>query len=234
MVKHASFHYEWDQMDGEIKIRSYWEGDRQEVFRIAADTAFFGAPVEAFLDDRRLFCDAFVKYYLDFEADYVWVACIDDQVVGYLTGCVDSAVQRKRHLIRTIAPLVGRVFQGKYKLGSKTWRFTRSMFRSVMRNEYPHVNYDKYPAHLHMNVDAAKRGQGLGQKLMEAYLNQIRQLGIPGVFLGTTNLNEAACRLYEKTGFKLLEICQTQVWSYLVGSSVENRIYGFKLIDRDL
>jgi ribosomal protein S18 acetylase RimI-like enzyme len=218
-------------MDDEIKIRSYWEGDRQEVFRIAADTAFFGAPVEAFLDDRRLFCDAFVKSYLDFEAEYVWVACIDDRVVGYLTGCVDTVSQRKRYLRRTIAQLVGRVFQGKYQLGSKTWRFTRSLLGGVMRKEYPHVNYDKYPAHLHINVDAANRGQGLGQKLMEAYLNQIRQLGIPGVFLGTTNLNEAACRLYEKTGFKLLDIRQTRVWSYLVEGPVENRSYCLKLVD---
>jgi GNAT superfamily N-acetyltransferase len=231
MVKHDAFHYEWDNMDDEIKIRPYWEGDRQEVFRIAADTAFFGGPVEAFLDDRRLFCDAFVRYYADYEADYVWVVCMDDQVVGYLTGCVDTAAQRKRYLIRTIAPLVGRVFLGKYKLGSKTWRFTRSLLSGVMRKEYPHINYEEYPAHLHINVDVSNRGQGLGQKLMGAYLNQLRQLGVPGVFLGTTNLNEAACRLYEKTGFKLLDTRQTWIWSYLVEKFVENRSYGIKLVD---
>ncbi len=153
----------------EVKIKPYQQSDRDYVFCIAADTAFFGEPVEEFLDDRRLFCDAFVRYYTDYEAEYTWVVCMDDKIVGYLSGCVDTAAQRKRYLIRTIAPLVGRVFQGKYKLGSKTWRFARSMLGGVISYEYPHLNYDEYPAHLHIN------------------------------------LNEAACRLYEKTGFKLLE-----------------------------
>ena len=166
----------------------------------------------------------------DFESDYVWVACMGDQVVGYLTGCVDTAAQRKRYLIRTIAPLVGRVFQGKYKLGSKTWRFVRSMLGGVIRYEYPHVNYDEYPAHLHINVDVRSRGQGLGQKLMDAYLNQIRGLSVPGVTLDTTNLNEAACRLYEKQGFQLLNRRETRVWNYLFKRSVENRSYGLKLV----
>ena len=218
-------------MIDEVKIKPYQQSDRDYVFCIAADTAFFGEPVEAFLDDRRLFCDAFVRYYTDYEAEYAWVACMGDKIVGYLSGCVDTAAQRKRYLIRTIAPLVGRVFQRKYKLGSKTWRLTRSLLGGVMRNEYPHVNYEEYPAHLHMNVDAANRGQGLGQKLVEAYLNHIRQLRVQGVFLGTTNLNEAACRLYEKTGFKLLDIRQTWVWSYLVGRPMENRSYGMELVD---
>ena len=218
-------------MGDEIKIRPYGESDRKDVFRIAANTAFFGEPVEAFLDDRRLFCDAFIRYYTDYEADYAWVACEKNLVVGYLTGCVDTAAQRKRYLIRTIAPLVGKVFQGKYKLGRKTWRFALSMLGGVIRNEYSHVNYYEYPAHLHINVDVSSRGQGSGQKLMGAYLNQIRQLGVPGVFLGTTNLNKAACRLYERKGFKLLDTWQTQVWSYLVKRSVENRSYGLKLVD---
>ena len=218
-------------MIDEVKIKPYQQSDRDYVFCIAADTAFFGEPVEAFLDDRRLFCDAFVRYYTDYEAEYAWVACMGDKIVGYLSGCVDTAAQRKRYLIRTIAPLVGRVFQGKYKLGSKTWRFVRSMLGGVIRYEYPHVNYDEWSAHLHINVDVRSRGQGLGQKLMDAYLNQIRGLSVPGVFLDTTNLNEAACRLYEKQGFQLLNCRETRVWNYLFKRSVENRSYGLKLVD---
>lgn len=219
------------QMADEVTIKLYDQSERDQVFRIAAETAFFGEPVEAFLDDRRLFCDAFVRYYMDFESDYFWVACKNNLVVGYLSGCVDTAGQRKRHFIRTILPLVRRVLQGKYILGRKTWRFARSLLAGVIRDEYPHVKYEEYPAHLHINVDATSRGQGLGKKLMEAYLTQIRKLHIPGVFLGTTDLNEAACRLYEKMGFKLLDRKQTQVWKYITGFSVENRSYGLKLAD---
>ena len=53
----------------ELIVRPYRQGDRDAVHRIAADTAFFGEPVEAFLDDRRLFCDAFCSYYTDLEPE---------------------------------------------------------------------------------------------------------------------------------------------------------------------
>jgi hypothetical protein len=44
------------------RIRRYERRDCAAVYRLAADTAFFGDPVEAFLDDRALFCRAFVAY----------------------------------------------------------------------------------------------------------------------------------------------------------------------------
>jgi len=106
------------------------------------------------------------------------------------------------------------------------------MLGGVIRNEYPHLNYDEYPAHLHINVNVSSQGQGFEQLLMDAYLNQIRGLSVPGVFLDTTNLNEAACRLYEKQGFQLLNRRETRVWNYLFKRSVENRSYGLKLVDR--
>jgi hypothetical protein len=66
---------------------------------------------------------------------------------------------------------------------------------------------------------------------MDADLNPLRKLDVPGVFLGKTNLNEAACRLYEKTGFKLLDTRQTRFWSCLVKRPVEIRSYSLKLVD---
>ena len=44
----------------------------QSCGKVGLEPAFFGEPVEAFLDDRRLFCDAFVRYYTDYEAEYAW------------------------------------------------------------------------------------------------------------------------------------------------------------------
>ena len=41
-------------------VRLYRPEDRAAVLQIAADTGFFGAPVEAFMQDRRLMQDVFV------------------------------------------------------------------------------------------------------------------------------------------------------------------------------
>jgi RimJ/RimL family protein N-acetyltransferase len=103
------------------------------------------------------------------------------------------------------------------------------MISGVLHREYPHIDLHDYPAHLHINLDVAARGRGLGQDLMEAYIDQLRHFGIPGVHLNTTSVNVAACRLYEKIGFRLLEERPTKVWSNLLDRPVENRSYGLNL-----
>ena len=69
-------------------VRLYQPQDRSAVLEIAADTGFFGAPVEAFLDDRRLMQDIFVAYYVDREPEHLWVADLDGTTVGYICGSV--------------------------------------------------------------------------------------------------------------------------------------------------
>jgi GNAT superfamily N-acetyltransferase len=218
-------------MNDNIIVRPYKGTDRREILRISADTAVFGEPVEAILEDRKVFCDAFTSYYTDFESEYIWVVCANNHVVGYLTGCIDTITQRRRWIKQIFPSLLFNIAQGRYSLGGKTWRFTLSMFGGVLRGEYPSVDYREYPAHLHINVEAAMRSQGFGRRLMEAYLTQLTRLGVKGVHLSTTDLNEVACRLYESIGFVLLDRRTTKVWRDIINQPIKNLIYGLILTD---
>jgi ribosomal protein S18 acetylase RimI-like enzyme len=215
----------------DLIIRPYTKNDRETVLRISADTAVFGEPVEAILEDRQVFCDAFTAYYTDYESEYAWAACIEGQVVGYLTGCINTSAQRKRWLRQVLPALLSNLAQRRYTTGRKTWRYTWSMIGGTLRKEFPHVDHREYPAHLHINVEAGARGRGLGRRLLETYLDQLHQLEIPGVFLDTTNINEAACKLYEGVGFEILERRETNVWKEVIQKPVENIVYGMKMLD---
>lgn len=212
-----------------LTVRPYTPADRAAVHCIAADTAFFGEPVEAFLEDRLLFCEAFYAYYTDLEPEHCWVACVDQALVGFLVGCTDTVVQRKKWLSQILPGVVRHLCQGRYRLGRRTWRYTVSLIRASLRNEFTDVDLGIYPAHLHINVDVSWRGQGLGRRLMKVYLVQLQQLGVPGVHLNTTSLNQAACQLYLKLGFQLLDTRLTQIWTHLLGKPVENQSYGLRL-----
>jgi ribosomal protein S18 acetylase RimI-like enzyme len=213
----------------ETGVRPYTRADRAAVFRIAADTAFFGEPVESFLEDRDLFCDLFYRYYTDLEPEHAWVAYTDEQVVGFLLGCVNTTIQRQRWVRKILPDAIWRVIRGKYRLGARTWRYAWGMARGALYGEFLHVNMRQYPAHLHVNVAATWRRHGLGGRLIEAYLNQLRQLGLPGVYLDTTDLNAAACRLYEKMGFQVVDSRPTRQWEQLVFQPVINLCYALKL-----
>jgi ribosomal protein S18 acetylase RimI-like enzyme len=210
-------------------IRPFQQADAEAVLRIGADTAFFGEPVEAYLDDRRLFCDAFYHYYTKYEAEYGWVADVEDQVVGFLMGCVDTRAQHRRWLRLIFPKLTISSLTGRYHLRARTWRYAFSLLRGALEDEYPSVDLEVYPAHLHINMEASWRGRGLGRKLIEAYLVQLHRLNIPGVHLMTTSENNTACILYEHIGFKLLSARKTRSWAKLIPHPIENRCYGLRL-----
>jgi len=215
----------------DLVIRPFQLADRQSIFRIGADTAFFGAPIEAYMEDRNAFLDAFYAYYTDLEPEHTWVACADGDVVGFLAGCVDTRVHNQR-LLRVIIPrLTGNLLRGKYHFGKRSLHYFGGMLGGLLRREFTQVDLDTYPAHLHINVVSAWRGYKLGQQLMEVYLRQLRKLGITGVYLDTTSLNEVACRLYVKMGFGLLDARPERYWAKWFGHPVDNRCYGLRLLD---
>jgi ribosomal protein S18 acetylase RimI-like enzyme len=212
-------------------VRPYERRDRAAVWQLAADTAFFGDPVEAFLDDRAAFCEAFIAYYTDHEPEHLWVAETNGDVVGYVSGGTDS--RRTCAMAARILPrAVGCLLIGQVQVGCKTLRFCRRGLLAWLRRELPDVSRSshpwgtRFPAHLHLNVAAAMRGRGVGRALLHACLARFWVEGVSGVYLHTTDRNRAACHLYERTGFRLLGARATTLWHGLVDGPVENRVYG--------
>jgi len=213
---------------GKLAIRAYVPGDREAVHRIAADTAFFGEAVERYLDDRRLFCDALYRYYTDLEPQHGWVACADDVVVGFLMGCVDTSEQRRSWARKILPHVASRLLTGRYEVGTRTLRHAARIARAGLYTG-PTVDLAKYPAHLHLNIQERWRGLGLGRRLLEAFLGQLRTHGIPGVHLNTTSLNSAAGALYESMGFRAANTHPAPQWTGLVPAPVFKVCYVLQL-----
>lgn len=58
----------------------------------------------------------------------------------------------------------------------------------------------RYPAHLHVNLDARVRGAGVGGRLVEAFCDDVRAAGLPGVHV-VTGQGVRNVRFYERLGF---------------------------------
>jgi ribosomal protein S18 acetylase RimI-like enzyme len=216
-------------MDCGIEIRPFKHTDRGALLKIAADTAFFGDPVEHFMEDRRIFLDAFYVYYTDQEPEHCWVATYDERVIGYLTGCLDTVVQRE-FTARVLEPktLKG-VISGKYRIGKKFFRYLLSYFWSRIRSPKNSLDLSQYPAHFHINIIKEWRGRGIGRNLIDRFLGQLIAANIYGVHLQTTTYNKAALYLYQKMGFQLLFYTPSYLWQYLVNEPVFELTYGMNL-----
>lgn len=211
----------------DVRIRGFEPRDAAAVHRIGADTAHFGGPVEAIMDDRQVFIDVFMRPYTTHCPATCWVAEVEGQVIGYLTGCLDTAAFDplfRRGLFRA----VGRLLAGRYRVGRRTLRAGIGYLRELASRR-PQADPAAYPAHLHINLSAPFRGQGIGRRLMLAYLDQCRAAGVPGVHLSTSERNAAAVRLYRSLGFDVLHRYPAPYLSTVNRQAVEALIMGLRL-----
>jgi GNAT superfamily N-acetyltransferase len=213
----------------EVSIWSIAQENIPDVLRIAADTAFFGEPVEAFLEDRTLFLDIFYRYYTSLEAESGWVAIAEEKVVGFLMGCRDSRSQTRKWMRYIFPNFFNHLIRGKYRIGPLTWQYLWELVKMQFVGGGRKIDLSLFPAHLHVNISAHWRGRGIGRQLMQAYLDQLSREHIPGVYLNTTDQNLSACKLYENMGFILLDSHPSRLWAHLIGRPVEHRCYGLIL-----
>jgi GNAT superfamily N-acetyltransferase len=59
---------------------------------------------------------------------------------------------------------------------------------------------ERYPAHLHINLDAAARSHGTGSRLVEVFCGDVQDAGLPGAHL-VTGKGARNVAFYERLGF---------------------------------
>ncbi len=213
-----------------VQIRPYQPQDRSSVRQICCDTAYAGQPVERFFPDREVIADLLTNYYTQREPRSAFVADNAGEVVGYITGCVDT----KRFQRAMAWPIVPAVFM-KALFRGVLWhpqavRFIRTNLTLWLKNDYRNdKTLRDYPAHLHINIRDGFRGQKLGQQLVSAFCEHARQEKATGVHAGVSAENVQARHFFEELGFAEIHRaprCRSQDGS---GRVLYTTTYGKKL-----
>jgi len=184
------------------QIRPYQPQDRDGVRQICCDTADAGQPVERFFPDREVFGDLLTNYYTEHEPQSTFVADNDGEVVGYLTGCLDTSRFVRVMAWRIVPPaFVKALFRGTL-WHPQTIRFVRPNLSMWLKSGCRGgANLADYPAHLHVNVREGFRGQHLGQQLVEKFCDRAKAAGVRGVHAGVSAENPRACHFFQELGF---------------------------------
>ena len=194
-----------------LVIRPYAPGDRSGVREICCETGDRGEPVDGLFEDRDVFADLVTRYYTDDEPQSTWIAEDGGRIVGYLTGCLDTG-RYERVLLRRVIPraFVKAVLRGGL-FSRRTWRWARAGWHTQQtRWGQWQSSLASYPAHFHVNIRRGFRGQRLGERLVERFLDAVRAAGLPGVHVAVRADNAASCRFFERMGF--LELERRRVW----------------------
>jgi ribosomal protein S18 acetylase RimI-like enzyme len=183
-----------------LSIRPFAATDRAAVREIACATGFMGEPADWFWRHRESFADIWTSYYTDIEPESCWVATEGGQVMGYLTGCVDTA--RAPSPARAVTrQMLRHALLFRPGTAGFFWRSIRDVIRSPA---IPSGELDdpRWPAHLHVDLLPEARGRGAGAALMRAWWERLESLGSPGCHLGTLAENRAAIAFFERCGFQ--------------------------------
>ena len=189
-----------------LQIRPYEPRDRAGLRQICCDTADAGQPVERFFPDREVFGDLLTNYYTEHEPQSTFVADDGGEVVGYVTGCLNT----KRFLSTMKWRIVPMVLVKALLRGTlwhpQTVRLLRANLGLWLKSGHrTGPALDDYLAHLHVNVRQGFRGQRLGQRLVETFCKRVRGAGVRGVHAGVSAENAQARHFFEGLGYAELQ-----------------------------
>ena len=194
------------RMSDSIAIRPFQGADRSGVRRIACDTADAGEPMENFFSDRELLADLLTRYYTDFDSRSTFVAVEGAAVAGYLTGCLDTRRFHRRMALKIFPLALAKAVARGVLFRSDTWRLIQAGLATWRAGaSHRRIYFERYPAHLHINIDEAYRGQKIGHRLIEKFLDQAKAAGVPGIHLATRGDNTSGRAFFERVGFQLMD-----------------------------
>lgn len=210
----------------DIVIRNITKKDRDMICQIAFDTAFLGSSGSVILDDKNLFFDIGILYFLLFERKNSFVAVENGQVIGYILSTY------KIHfyfLVNSfiIIPfiLLPKLLFFQYKIKGKTVKFFFYLLLESFLRRIPRASIQTYPGELHINLSEQSRGKGIASLLMQKLIDVFSCDHILGIQLNTTTENKAAIKLYHRFGFTLYQKKSSYLWGKLCGYPVDNVTY---------
>ena len=219
-------------MSEEIKIRPFKPSDRAAVREINYNTALLGESAIKFFDDQEVFADALTRYFTDYEPQSCFVAESGNEVVGYLIGAKDALAMDGVIMGKMVLPLIFKAFLRGAFFKAKNIIFLLDCLYAFVRGEFfAPAFHKKYPAVLHINLKEGFRGQALGRRLIEAYLDYLKNEGVKGVHLCT--MSDKAADFFLAQGFTLLHESKRSYFRRYLHRDVPARIFGKHIFSRN-
>ena len=201
----------------DFEIRPATGADLQAIGYVSHQTGLLGDPIAAYFPDEALWTDAFVRPFLE-AGCCNFVAEREGRVVGYIIGSCDPKTF-ERYLRKRLPWLIlRRWLGGAYP---RWWRDIGYLWR-VWQGHGDAAPWQRYPAQLHVHLLPEARGHGLGSRLLQTFLDCLKDRGVRGVQLGTTERNLAALRLYQRFGFRVFSSQRSPFWLPIIGEELHH------------
>lgn len=185
----------------EFKIRPYHPTDITALYKICLLTANSGGDASKLFSDPDLVGHFFVAPYVQYEPDVAFIVTNDNEPCGYIVGTKDS----QKFFEKCESDWLP-ILRNRYPLSSESNNLhdTR-IIKRIHEGHFVKKEFMDYPAHLHINLLPETQGQGIGRKIMEIFINNLKEFKVPALHLEVGKTNTGAIKFYERVGFQIIK-----------------------------
>ncbi|MGE0149368.1 MAG: GNAT family N-acetyltransferase [Parvibaculaceae bacterium] len=182
------------------RLRPATPDDLPALYRVCLRTGDAGKDATCLQDDPDILGEVFVGPYVMFEPDLAFTLEGARGPAGYVLGALDTKDFNQRLKTEWLPRLQKlHVDPGK---DSGQWQGS-DWVRHLVHHPFLEVPavLKPYPSHIHIDLLAEARGQGIGRHLMQTIMEELARHGSPGVHLQVNPKNSAAQAFYRNLGF---------------------------------
>lgn len=186
-----------------VNIRPFIKADRFFLRQICCDVADRGDCIENFFPDREFAADFLTAYYTDYEPGSSFVAESDGKMVGYVNGCLDNRRFGLTMMFLLIPLLLAKGLGRGVFWRKEFWTIVWAMLKNWRRLfVWRQKSFHSCQGHLHVGIAKDFRGQDIGRRLVDTFMDYARLKGVAEITAGVHDGNRAACRFFENMGFE--------------------------------
>ena len=187
-----------------LSIRPYEPRDLEALYAISLATGLAGGDASHLYEDPKLIGEIYSAPYATLEPDFVLVAEDGAGVAGYVVGVPDTRIWARRLEHDWWPALRARHADPSATPAESRTPDQRRAYMIHHPERPPQKLIEAYPAHIHMNLLPRLQGQGIGPRLLEAWIDKARAAGGTAAHIGTNRANERASGFWKSQGFQEL------------------------------
>ncbi|MEV7972260.1 GNAT family N-acetyltransferase [Cellulomonas sp. NPDC089187] len=180
-----------------MELRRFARCDLPGLYQVCLLTGAAGQDATADYRDPDLLGHLYAGAYPTADPSLTWVVRDEQGVAGYLVATDDSAAfaaWQEQHWwpeLRERYPLPGTGLPADLRA-----------IETIHAGQPPRAELvERFPAHLHIDLLPRTQGRGMGRRLIETLVGELRARGVPGLQLGVAETNTGAIAFYERVGF---------------------------------
>jgi len=185
----------------QFEIRKYHPTDLTALYKICLLTGNSGKDASALFLDSYLLGHFYAAPYVFFEPKICFVVTNNNKPCGYIIGTKNS-----KNFYHKCEKEWFPILRKRYPLSDENVElWDARIIRRIHEGHKVKAELLKFPAHLHIDLLPETQGQGIGRKIMDVFINKLKELNVPAVHLEVGKANPGAIKFYKKLGFEKIK-----------------------------